>query len=250
VGLKRTAAFMVGMRALEPVVEQVAERLAVATERSIEEIVERRSVSIAVDADVFRLSHPGLAGDALDRALIAERRWRSAAMGALSALPGVVPGAGTSIEVVAAIADALNVTFQQIELALALDHLHGRDLRDKDQRILDVLLVLGLEAQVVQHKGDRLVAEDMDLSLDDLRTGGVPLEVVARLNRTVGERVVRRVARRRARVAVGRLIPAGIGVVVAAGADYLAVRSAGRAAMSYLEWIERIEHPRASLTAA
>ena len=57
-GLKRTAAFMVGMRALEPVVEQVAERLAVATERSIEEIVERRSVSIAVDADVFRLQHP------------------------------------------------------------------------------------------------------------------------------------------------------------------------------------------------
>ena len=53
---------MVGMRALEPVVEEVAERLAVATERAIEEIVERRGVSIAVDADVFRLQHPGLHG--------------------------------------------------------------------------------------------------------------------------------------------------------------------------------------------
>lgn len=249
-GLKRTAAFMVGMRAFEPVVEQVAERLAVATERAIEEIVERRGVSIAVDADVFRLQHPGLDGDALDRALIADRRWRSAAMGALSALPGVVPGAGTSIEVVAAIADALNVTYQQIELALALDHLHGRDVRETDQRILDVLLVLGLEAKVIEHQGDRLVAEDLNLGLAELHAGGVPLEVVGRLNRTVGERVVRRVARRRARVAVGRLIPAGIGVAVAAGADYLALRSAGNAARSYLDWLENVDRPRASLTAA
>ena len=92
--------------------------------------MERRGVAIAVDADVFRLQHPGLTGAALDRALIADRRWRSAAMGALSALPGIVPGAGTSVEVVAAIADALNVTYQQVELALALDHLHGRDVRD------------------------------------------------------------------------------------------------------------------------
>jgi hypothetical protein len=250
VGLKRNVAFMVGMRAIEPVVEQVAERLAVATERAIEEVVERRGVSIAVDADVFRLQHPGLTGEALDRALIADRRWRSAAMGALSALPGIVPGAGTSIEVVAAVADALNVTYQQVELAIALDHLHGRDVRDTDQRILDVLLVLGLEAKVIEHRGDRLVAEDMNLSLADVRAGGVPIEVIGRLNRTVGERVVRRVARRRARVAVGRLIPAGVGVVVAAGADYLAVRSAGKAAMSYLDWLENVDGPRASLTAA
>ena len=54
-GLKRNLATMVGLRAIEPVVEQVAERLAVGTERAIEEIVERRGVSIAVDADVFRL---------------------------------------------------------------------------------------------------------------------------------------------------------------------------------------------------
>ena len=171
-------------------------------------------------------------------------------MGALSALPGIVPGAGTSVEVVAAIADALNVTYQQIELALALDHLHGRDVRNQEERILDVLMVLGIEAGVITREGERLVAEDMDLGLAELRSGGVPIHVIGRLNRTVGERVVRRVAARRARVAVGRLIPAGIGVVVAAGADYLAVRSAGKAAMSYLDWLESVDRPRASLTAA
>ena len=90
----------------------------------------------------------------------------------------------------------------------------------------------------------------MDLGLAELQAGGVPLEVVGRLNRTVGERVVRRVAARRARVAVGRLIPAGVGVVIAAGADYMALRSAGNAAMSYMEWLEKSAPSRASLTAA
>ncbi len=47
-------------------------------------------------------SIPTLHGRDLDRALIADRRWRGAAMGAVSALPGIVPGAGTSVEVVAA----------------------------------------------------------------------------------------------------------------------------------------------------
>jgi hypothetical protein len=94
------------------------------------------------------------------------------------------------------------------------------------------------------------VAEDLDLGLDELRVVGVPKEVLAHLNRSVGARVIRRVARRRARVAAGRLLPAGIGVAIAATADYMAVRSAGKAALSYLEWIESVESPRASLTAA
>jgi uncharacterized protein (DUF697 family) len=249
-GLKRAVLGFAGARAMEPLIGEVAERLTVATERAIEEIVERRGVSVAADADVFRLKHPELRGRDLEGALIADRRWRCAAMGAVSALPGVVPGAGTTIEVVAAVADALNITYQQVELVLAIAYLRGRDVTDENGRKLDVLLVLGLEAGVIAREKERLVAEDLDLTLEELRTNGVPAEVVARLNRTVGGRVVRRVARRRARVAVGRLIPAGIGVVIAAAADYLAVRSAGNAALEYFEWIENVEHKRPSLTAA
>jgi hypothetical protein len=250
VGLKRTALTFAGMRALEPVIEQVAERLAVATEKAVEEIVERRGTSIAADVDVFRLKHPELRGEALDRALIADRRWRCAAMGAVSALPGVVPGAGTTIEVIAAVADALNVTWQQAELALALCHLRGRDVLDTEARRVDVLLVLGIEAGVIQREDGRLVADDAEFDLDDLRAAGVPASIVGRLNRTVGERIVRRVAARRARASIGRLLPLGIGVVIAAGADYLAIRSAGNAGLKYLEWIESVEHSPASLTAA
>jgi hypothetical protein len=249
-GVKRTALSFVGLRALEPAINEVAERLTVATERAVEEIVDRRGVPIAVDADVFRLKHPTLKGRELDRALIADRRWRGAAMGAVSALPGIVPGAGTAIEVVAAVADALNITYQQVELVLALCHLHGRDLSDRDARELDVLMVLGIEAGVIRREGTRLVAEDLDLALHDLRSSGVPAAVVGRLNRSVGSRVIHRVARRRARVAVGRLIPAGVGVIIAAGADYMAVRSAGNAALSYLELLETVEGARASLSVA
>jgi hypothetical protein len=249
-GMKRAALSFVGLRALEPVINEVAERLTVATERAVEEIVDRRGTAIAVDADVFRLKHPALHGRDLDRALIADRRWRGAAMGAVSALPGIVPGAGTAVEVVAAVADALNITYQQIELVLALDHLHGRDLMDHDARELDILLALGVEAGVIRHEGSRLVADDLDISLRDIDRAGVPTAIIGRLNRTVGTRVIHRVARRRARVAVGRLIPAGIGVAIAAGADYMAVRSAGNATLSYLEWVENEEGARASLSVA
>ena len=88
------------------------------------------------------------------------------------------------------------------------------------------------------------------MDLGEMLRNGVPTAIVGQLNRTVGARVIQRVARRRARVAVGRLIPAGVGVVIAAGADYMAVRSAANAALSYLEWTETVEGARASLSAA
>jgi hypothetical protein len=103
---------------------------------------------------------------------------------------------------------------------------------------------------VIERDQQRLVAEDMDFSLADLSVGGVPATVIGRLNKNVGERIVRRVAARRARASVGRLLPLGIGVAIAAGADYMALRSAGNAGVKYLDWLENEEGSRASLTAA
>ncbi len=53
------------------------------------------------------------------------------------------------------------------------------------------------------------------------------------LNRELGELVVKRTARVRARTLLGREIPFGVGVAIGAGMNFRAMRSVGRTALRY-----------------
>ena len=245
--MKGTIARKVGGVAADRALDELADRLAGATRTTIEHVVRTRGPAIAADADLFRLKHPELDGAPLDRAYIRERARRLGGTGLVTGLPSVVPAVGTAVEIAAAAADAAALTYGQVSLILGLAHLHGRDVTDREARRLDVLMVLGLDAGIVSREETVLKAEGHDIPLASLSRKDLPDAVVGRLNRSVGERVVHRIANRRARSLLARLLPFGLGVVVAGTTDYRAASSVGRAAQTYFDWIEnaRVDVPSA-----
>jgi hypothetical protein len=236
VGVSTAIVKRVGGRAAGPAIEEISNRLAVVTRNAIDTVVRTRALAIAADADVFRLQLPGLDQAGLERALIRLRARKGGAAGLVSGLPSVVAGPGTVIEIAAAIADAAAVTYAEVSMILALAHLRGRDLSAVEARRLDVLLVLGIQAGAVKIKDGELRSGDQRLDpahLDDL-----PDEVVGVINRELAERVIVKFARRRAAVLAGRLLPLGIGVVVAGVEDFRSVGSVGRSARKYFDLVD------------
>lgn len=232
-------------RAGSRAIDEVASRLTGATEMAMEELVRKRALPIAAAVDVYRLRHPDYTGKRLERGLVRRHGWIFTAGGVVTALPGAVPGAGTAVEVAAGIADATRIIYGQITLTLALAHAHGRDLKETDERRIDVLCVLALSETEAKLENDRIVFDEFEISRDDLRRGEFSQRALAAVNRSAIDTIIHRIAKRRARSLLARLLPFGLGVVAAAGSDYRAAGGVGDAAVKYFAWIEREPTPAA-----
>jgi hypothetical protein len=220
-------------------VDELASRLTGITETGMEELVRRRALAIAAAVDVYRLRHPAYTGRRLDRGLIRRQGWLFSAGGVATSLPGVVPGAGTAVEVAVGLADAARIIYGQITLILGLAHAHGRDLSRAADRRIDVLCVLALSESEARIEGDRIVFDEFEIARDDLRRGELSPEVLAVVNRAAIDTVLNRISKRRAKSFLVRLLPFGLGVVAAARTDYKAAGGAGHAATEYFGWIEK-----------
>jgi hypothetical protein len=241
VGLSTAIVKRVGGRAAGPAIEEISNRLAVVTRSALDTVVRSRALAIAADTDVFRLKRPGLEPAALERALVRDRARKGGAAGLASGLPSVVIGPGTALEVAAAIADAAAVTYHEVSMILAIAHLRGRDLKDVEARRLDVLLTLGLQADIVKIKDGELRNGSQRLDpghLDDL-----PDEVVGAINRELADRVFMKFARRRAAMLAGRLMPLGIGVAVAGVEDFRSVGAVGKSARKFFDLVDAARVP-------
>jgi hypothetical protein len=236
VGLSTAIVKRVGGHAAAPALDEISNRLAVVTRNALDTVVRTRALAIAADADIFRLMRPGLEPAALERALIRERARHGGAAGLASGLPSVVVGPGTVLEIAASIGDAAAVTYAEVSMILAIAHLRGHDLADVELRRLDVLLTLGIEADVVKIKDGELHIDTGRLdpgALEDL-----PDEIVGGINRRLADRVVMKFARRRAAMMAGRMMPFGIGVAVAGVEDFRSVGSVGRSARKYFDLVD------------
>src|SRR3954470_15709661 len=96
--------------------DELPVRLADQTEQAIDLVARTRGPAIAAMVEVERLRHPGLPPRALAELLTQQRMKIVAASGAISALPGVVPGAGTSAEIAAALIDAGWLVYNEVTL--------------------------------------------------------------------------------------------------------------------------------------
>jgi hypothetical protein len=211
-------------------------RLATTTDRAIRTVVRYRGPAIAAAGDALRAEHPGSDPDGLVRIAVARRSWHLAGTGAASAVPAVVPGPGTAAEVAAAIGDVAVLTAAQVELILLGAHLFSRPLTDHDARLLDVLLVLGLDVGAVKLRrgGDveALGTRYRPAELQGARARALSASVSGRL----ALQVTGRLARRRAHVILGREIPL-LGVGLAAGYNLRSTRRLGAETIRYLRHI-------------
>jgi EcsC family protein len=208
-------------------VEELAVRLTGATDFAIDEMVRRRARAIRSSVEFVRLQNPDATPDEVARNLVYQRSRLSAIAGGVSAVPGAIPGLGTATEIGASLADVALLVYTQVGLVMAVAAAYDHDLTAYDDRAADVRVVLALASGVARF-GKR-GAELADGTRLDPRHDALSEDV----NRAVGELVVRRTARSRARMVIGREIPFGIGIAIGAGANYRIMRHTGRTALRY-----------------
>jgi hypothetical protein len=215
---------------------KLSARMAGSTERAITTVVERRGPAVVRIAERLRAEHPGRAPAELARLAIARTGKHVAGMGAVTALPATIPGAGTAVEVGAALGDAALLTVAQTELVLLLAHLYGRPVTDIAARRLDVLMAMGVEAGVVDLRRNGVVRVMGTDHRDGELSGVAGVALTTRISRRLAAQVAGKLARRRAYVLLGREVPV-IGIGLAAGYNLWSTRKLGKAARAYFHHV-------------
>lgn len=152
--------------------------------------------------------------------------WIYTSQGALLALPGAVPGLGTlaqiSIEGGAVSADFVLLVRNQTYLVFALGHAYG--IRGRKTLIQDTLICMGLwtGALVLTKAGILRLGKKVANANIKKRLSAKILQAI---NRKVGTTILTKYGTKRGGVAVGKLIPFGVGMLVGGGFNYITMKA-------------------------
>jgi GAF domain-containing protein len=215
--------------ALGRAADELAERLADQTEAAIDTAVRLRAPALAAGVEVERLLYPDLELDLFLAHLVRRRAKLSATIGAVTAAPAVFPGVGTAVALGSSVADAGATLYSEVALIVELCAAVGRSIENTPALTVDVLIVLARDAGV--EIPDELLAH---AQRGEVAPAEIPRETLGDLNRELGGRVVKRIARRRARVLLGRELPFGVGVALGGVANYRSMHHLGRTAIKHL----------------
>lgn len=171
----------------------------------------------------------------LSRKVVRHTTQRMTGIGTVAALPGVVPGFGTLAQVVVSGSTLTGETWLLLRnlsaMQLTVAGLHSHDVRHPD-RLDELVVVWALQTGAIlpaTEVGKRLGTK-VAIKQFNQHVGG---QVFRRINQKVGTTVVTKWGAKRGGLAVGRLIPFGVGAAVGGGVNYLTARSFGAALTRY-----------------
>lgn len=191
------------------------------------------ATDVARHIDDLRKAHPSLSRDALAAKWSNKICWRYASEGAATALPGAIPGLGTSIQVAieagAISADLAYMLRCMAGLTIGVGLIYGRDTESSFNQ--DFVRVLALWCGVLKLSKETTVRLASKVAI--ARFKKVPALVFKRINQKVGVTIITKYGTKRGGVAIGRLVPFGVGVVVGGGFNLATMKGFKRAAVSY-----------------
>lgn len=157
----------------------------------------------------------------------AELSAAGAAIGGAAAVPAV----GTAAAVTMGVAEVGWITVRVADLILTIAAIHGHTEAEVEERRAWILSILafGDSAFVSFTK----LAGEMGKGLGAKATARVSAESLRALNRALGRTIVTKYGTKRGVIALGRVLPFGIGAVIGSTANYAAVRVLSRQADSF-----------------
>lgn len=181
----------------------------------------------------LRSAHPKLTTHALAEKWADKICWRYASEGAATALPGAIPGLGTAaqvgIEAGAISADLAYMLRCMAGITIGVGQIYKRDTSASFNQ--DFVRVLGVWCGVLSLGKEPTVRVASKVAIAQFKK--VPAEIFKRINRKVGTTIVTKYGTKRGGIAVGRLIPFGVGAVVGGGFNLATMKGFKAAAISY-----------------
>lgn len=157
------------------------------------------------------------------RAFEAELLVGGAAVGGAAAAPGV----GTVSAVALSIAELGWITVRLSDLILTVAVLHGHGRASVEERRAWTLSILAFGDGAAA--GFTKFAGEFGKGLGGKAVGRIPSSALSQINRALGRTIITKYGTKRGAIALGRVLPFGIGAVVGALANYVTVHaSAGK----------------------
>jgi hypothetical protein len=181
----------------------------------------------------IRKAHPALTNDELAEKWANKVCWRYASEGAATALPGSIPGLGTAAQIAieggAISADLTYMIRCMAGMVIGVGQIYGRDTEASFNQ--DFVRVLGLWCGVLQITKEAAVVTAKKVAIAQFKK--VPAEIFKRINKKVGTTIVTKYGTKRGGIAVGRLVPFGVGVVVGGSFNLATMKAFKKSAITY-----------------
>ena len=182
-----------------------------------------------------RKENPELSNDELADYIGDKIVWTYTMQGAALALPGAIPGLGTAIQISTEVglttADVALMIRNQSYLVFALGHIYG--FRSRVSLVQDALVVIGLWANALSMAKSGVVYVGTKVASANLRKH-FSGKILLAINRKVSTTILTKYGTKRGGIALGKLIPFGLGSLVAGGFNYITMKAFKRQTMSYL----------------
>lgn len=158
---------------------------------------------------------------------------RYASVGAASALPGVIPGFGTAaqigIEVGTVSADLTLMLRWMGAMTTGIGMIYGRDIESSFNQ--EFVKVLGLWCGVLKSTEEGTKRIGTKIAVAQFKR--VPGKIFKKINRKVGTTILTKYGTKRGGIAVGKLIPFGVGALVGGGFNLATMNTFKRKAIKY-----------------
>ena len=154
--------------------------------------------------------------------------------GAALSLPGAIPGLGTvaqiSLETSATSVDIALLVRNTTYLVFGLGAIYG--IKERKVLIQDTLLSIGLwsKAIILTKEGFIRVGEKIVTNTFKKKFSA---ELFKKINKKVGTTILTKYGTKRGGIAIGRLIPFGVGIVVGGGFNYLMMKKFAKTTNQY-----------------
>lgn len=182
----------------------------------------------------IRTENPELHNDDLADFVGDKIVWTYTSQGAALALPGAIPGLGTivqiSTEIGTASVDIALMIRNQVYLVFALGSVYG--YRSREMLIQDTLICIGLRTNALSLSKSGVIRIGTKVAEANFKKH-FPGKILQAINRKVSTTVLTKYGSKRGGIALGKLIPFGVGVLVGGGFSYITMKNFKRRTIEF-----------------
>lgn len=179
--------------------------------------------------------HPAESPETLARREVKATVARCTGVGVVAGLPGTIPGLGTFAQASATLGIAGGEAAILLRNVASLQYLvagiYGHDLH-APERVDELLVVAGLQSGLVlpAREAGKRVGTKIAAAQFNRHVSGAMLR---KINTKLGTTVVTKYGTKRGGVALGRMLPFGVGATIGGSVNFVMTRSFGRAILRY-----------------
>lgn len=201
------------------------------------EYVLRDKDLIKLEVDRFKSENPEVSNKDLAEFLAKKKVGLATRLGAAAGAAGVIPGVGTGAQIAVsattAVGEAAYLFYLELRLIFSIAYIYGHDLDDKE-RVIEAYQVLALHsgiASVSKPYAVRLVG-NLAVRTFDKKVSDAFLR---KINQKLGANILTKFGTKRGAIAIGRLIPLGVGMSVGALVNKFAITESAKWAIRYYD---------------